>query len=344
MEVGRISGRILVYPHDFKQGLKVFELLLKIPGVARVSLGEKVTRTLEEIDLAAHRALEANEPYESFKVDARRANTNFELDSMALNREIGSFLVDHTKAKTVRMKNPDVSVHVEIISNEAFVYALSEPAVGGLPVGTSGTLVSLLSSGLDSPVASWQMIRRGARVVGLHFSGAPETPDSSSYLVREIATVLEPFGGLAHLYCVPFGTYQRAIALAVPEKLRIIFYRRLMFAVACALAARIGAGGLVTGESLGQVASQTLDNILVVDAVANLPVLRPLIGTDKQEIIKQSKQLGTYEISSRSTDDCCTLFMPRNPETHAKLAEVEALWQTLPHDQWVGEILEELKI
>jgi thiamine biosynthesis protein ThiI len=342
LEVSRTSGRLLVFAQSFEQGLEAFELLLKVPGVARVSLGEKVSRTLESLNDGALRALVSCEPFGSFRVSARRANTDFELDSMELNRVIGSYLMEHTEAKTVRMKDPDATVFVEIIKNEAYVYARSAPAVGGLPVGTAGTLVCLLSSGLDSPVAAWQMVRRGARVIGLHFSGAPETPDSSSVLVGEIAGALEPFGGLADVYCVHFGVYQRAIALAVPEKLRIILYRRLMFAVGGALAVRLGAKGLVTGESLGQVASQTLDNILAVDTVATLPVFRPLIGTDKQDIIKQAQQLGTFDISTRSTDDCCTLFMPRNPETHASLEEVEAIWQTLPHEQWVEEILRSL--
>ena len=329
-----------MYPCDYEQGLVLYDFLVKIPGVARVSLAEKTVRTMECINSAALSALKRSEPFSSFKVDARRANTDFPLDSMALNREVGSFLVAHTENKTVMMKNQDVTVHVEVIRNDVYVYSMTQPAVGGLPVGTSGTLVCLLSSGLDSPVAAWQMLRRGARVVGLHFSGAPETPDTSSYLVREIADTLKPYGGLSELHCVSYGYYQRTLALAVPEKLRVIFYRRLMFSVANALAVRVGAKGLITGESLGQVASQTLENIVVVDAVASMPVFRPLIGTDKQEIIIQAKQLGTFEISTRSTDDCCTLFMPRNPETHAKLEEVEAIWQTLPHAQWVEEILQ----
>lgn len=341
-EVLRTSGRILVFPHDYEQGLAVLALLIKVPGVARVSLGEQVEKNLDALKVGALRALNRCEPFTSFKVNARRANTVFELDSMELNCEVGSYLVEHTEAKTVKMKQPDATVRLEIIQNAAFVYAKSERAVGGLPVGTAGKLVCLLSSGFDSPVAAWQMIRRGANVVGLHFSGAPETPDSSSYLVGEIASALKSFGGLHSVYVVHFGSYQRAIALAVPEKLRIIFYRRLMFAVASALAARIGAKGLVTGESLGQVASQTLDNILAVDAVATLPVFRPLIGTDKQEIIDLAERINTFEISSKSTDDCCTLFMPRSPETHANLGEVEALWETLPHETWVREILEGL--
>lgn len=337
--VARTSGRILVYPSSFEEGRAALALLVKVPGIARVSLGEKVDKDMAAINNAALRALDSCEPYTSFKVSARRANTVFELDSMELNREVGAYLSRHTEGKSVKMKGPDVDVRLEIIRNGAFVYALSERAVGGLPVGTAGRVVCLLSSGLDSPVAAWQMLRRGAEVVGMHFSGAPETSDSSSYLVREIAKALEPYGGLSEVHCIPFGSYQRAIALAVPEKLRVIFYRRLMLAAACALAERLGAKGLVTGESLGQVASQTLDNIAAVDAVATLPVLRPLIGTDKQEIIEQAQRLGTFEISSRSTDDCCTLFMPRNPETHARLAEVDVFWNTLPHAEWVDEIL-----
>ena len=342
LPVKRISGRLLVYPDNREQGLNVLDSIAKIPGVARVSFGEQVARDLDVIKTAALQALEQNEPFTSFKVAARRANTDFPLDSMSLNVEVGAFLVEHTKAKTVQMKDPDVCLHIEIIQNEAYLYTVSKVAVGGLPVGTAGKLVCLLSSGLDSPVAAWQMIRRGAEVVGLHFSGAPETPDSSSFLVQEIALALKPYGGLADLYTVHFGNYQRALALAVPEKLRVIFYRRLMLAVATALADSLGAKGLVTGESLGQVASQTLDNIVAVDAISKLPVLRPLIGTDKLDIIRQAKQLGTYEISIRSTDDCCTLFMPRNPETHAKLAEVDSVWQGLPYAEWVAEILQNI--
>lgn len=344
LEIKRISGRVLVYLHDHEQGMRVLDSISKIPGVARVSLGEQVEKNLEAINCAALAALERSEPFESFKVEARRANTSFHLDSMELNRQVGAYLVAHTTAKKVKMKGQDATVHVEIIKDLAYVYSLSKPAIGGLPVGTAGKLVSLLSSGFDSPVATWQMMRRGAEIWGLHFSGAPETSDSSSYLVRKIAEQLRPYGGIQRVCCVPFGGYQRMIALEVPEKLRIIFYRRLMFATACALAQNIGAKGIITGESLGQVASQTLDNMLVVDAVATLPVYRPLVGTDKQEIIEQAQKLGTFALSSKSSDDCCTLFMPRSPETHAHLPKVEAIWQTLPHEKWVQEIVSTLSI
>jgi thiamine biosynthesis protein ThiI len=339
-KVSRTSGRILVSAESYEQSLIIASILAQMPGIARVSCGEKVVRELPEINAAALRAALREPSFETFKVDARRANTSFELTSMELNQTVGAFLCEQLPTKTVKMQNPDVKVRVEIIRAEAYVYAHSERTVGGLPVGSSGKVVCLLSSGLDSPVAAWQMMRRGATVIGLHFSGAPETPDSSSYLVRQLAQALAPVGGLKQLAFVHFGAYQRLIALAVPEGLRIIMYRRLMFAVACELAVKLGAKALVTGESLGQVASQTLDNIVAVDAVATLPVLRPLIGTDKLEIIQRAEQLGTFAISTQSTDDCCTLFMPRNPETHAKLDVVKALWAELPVEQWIPEILD----
>jgi thiamine biosynthesis protein ThiI len=187
-------------------------------------------------------------------------------------------------------------------------------------------------------------MKRGATVTALHFSGRPETADTSEHLVRGLIDVLRPLGGVKRLCVVAFGGYQRALADAVPPELRVIFYRRLMFSVGVRVAQRFGAKALVTGESLGQVASQTLDNIRAVDAVATYPVLRPLIGMDKQEIIDEAQRLGTFDLSSQSHEDCCTLFMPRNPETHARLSRVEAISATLPIDAWLDQILEEIEV
>ncbi|MDR3135944.1 MAG: tRNA 4-thiouridine(8) synthase ThiI [Coriobacteriales bacterium] len=341
--VNRTSGRILVAVSTFEAALSAADALVQLPGVARVSCGERLPKDMAAINESALRALQRAEPFTSFKVDARRANTQFPLDSMAINREVGSYLSARLPHKNVQMRAPDAKARVEIIKNDAFVYASSRQGIGGLPVGCSGHLICLLSSGLDSPVAAWQMMRRGAQVTGLHFSGAPETADHSSALVREIARRLAPTGGPGRLFFVRFGGYQRAIALTVPESLRVVFYRRLMLATAEALAAREHARALVTGESLGQVASQTLDNIVATDAAVSLPVFRPLIGTDKQAIIKQAQALGTFALSTQPVDDCCTLFMPRNPETHANLAEVERIWSEMPIDAWIREILAELR-
>jgi thiamine biosynthesis protein ThiI len=184
--------------------------------------------------------------------------------------------------------------------------------------------VALLSAGIDSPVAAWRMMRRGAVVVGMHFSGRPQTAGLSERLVGEIGHVLEATGGLGRIYVVPFGDLQKEISLEAPPDLRVLLYRRLMMRIAEKIAGAERAMALVTGESLGQVASQTLDNIAAVDEAATLPVLRPLIGSDKLEIIDQARTIGTYDLSIREHDDCCTLFMPRTPERHATVEQVVA--------------------
>ncbi|MDR1422169.1 MAG: tRNA 4-thiouridine(8) synthase ThiI [Coriobacteriales bacterium] len=342
--VMRISGRLLVSFATWEEACRAAEPIAQVPGVVRVSIGLRTAQSLEAATDAALWLLNQTAPWVSFKVNARRANTDFPIDSMEINRRIGGLLVEAFPDRQVKMREPDRMVHVEMIEGSAFTYVQTVKGVGGLPVGSAGRVVSLLSAGLDSPVATFRMMRRGAQVTGLHFSGAPETTSTSEHLVREIVETLAPFGGLKRLAIVAFGSYQREIARAVPSELRVIFYRRLMFAVANRLALREGAKALVTGESLGQVASQTLDNILVVDAIAELPVLRPLIGTDKIEIIAEAHRLGTFEISSQSHDDCCTLFMPRNPETHAKLKVVEPIWAALPVGEWLSQIFDSLEI
>jgi thiamine biosynthesis protein ThiI len=342
--VSRISGRLLISVRDWTQALTVADAVAEVPGVVRTSCGIRTAQRIEDVCEAALWLLERCEPYESFKVDARRANTNFPLDSMQLNSHVGAWLCARLPHKSVKMQTPDARLHVEMIEGSSFVYAQTVKGVGGLPVGTAGRVVCLLSAGIDSPVAAWRMMKRGATVTALHFSGRPETADTSEHLVRDIIEVLSPIGGFEGLALVPFGSYQREIADKVPPELRIICYRRLMVAVANRVAYRQKAKALVTGESLGQVASQTLDNIFVVDAAARYPVLRPLIGTDKQEIINEAQRLGTFDISSQNHEDCCTLFMPRNPETHAKLARVETIEKALPTEAWLDQILDDIEI
>lgn len=341
--IHRIAGRLLVFlkegtSHDL--ACSCADAMLGVPGVARVSCGFKCERDMGQMGDAAKRALGEAGSFATFKVSARRNHTDFPIDSMTMNREIGAVLCDAFPEKKVIMKNPDVTVGVEVVQNAVYVYARSIRGIGGLPVGSSGRVVSLLSSGIDSPVALWRIARRGAVCIGVHFSGRPQTSDASEYLVDDIARVLEKTGCIARVYVVPFGDYQREISVLAPPSLRVILYRRLMFKVAERIAEREHAGALVTGESLGQVASQTLDNIRATDAAVDMPVFRPLIGTDKLEIIDQAQQLGTFDISSQDAPDCCTLFMPRNPETHAKLDDVLAAEEKLPLSRWVDEIVE----
>ena len=342
-KIKRISGRILVVLDEdceYAMQLTCAEFISRIPGVARVSCGFVTDRDMESIAECAILALGECPDAQTFKVKARRAHTDFPIDSMTMNREIGSVLCGEFPELTVRMKQPDAVVGIEVIQGSAYVYAFSESGIGGLPVGVSGKLACLLSTGIDSPVALWSMARRGANCTGIHFSGAPETSDASEYIVRDIADILARTGCISGLWIIRFGEYQRAISLDAPSQLRIILYRRLMMRVSEAIAEQIGAGALVTGESLGQVASQTLDNIRCTDASVGMPVFRPLIGTDKQQIIEMSHELGTFELSTADSPDCCTLFMPKSPETHARMDVVEEAEDKFPISEWVDEMIE----
>lgn len=345
--IHRISGRLCVFlteGTDYDTMVEASDIAARIPGVARVSCGFKCDRDLDVMGQAAIQALGESGSFQTFRVRGRRNHTDFPVPSMEFARIIGATLCKAFPDKKVKMKDMDIEVGVEVVQNAAYVYARSIRGIGGLPVGSSGKVVCLLSSGIDSPVAVWRMARRGAICIGVHFSGRPQTSDASEWLVDDIAQVLEKTGCIGRVYMVPFGDYQREISLIVPPSLRIIMYRRLMFKVAEQIAHKEYAGALVTGESLGQVASQTLENIHATDSSVEIPVFRPLIGTDKIEIIDMAQDLGTFEISSQDAPDCCTLFMPRAPETHAKMEDVLAAEALLPLDEWIPQILESVEI
>ena len=316
MTIHRIAGRLLVFlteGTDYDTAMSCADAIVGVPGVARAVMRVQMRARHDRDGEAAKLALSEAHEFTSFKVSARRNHTDFDIDSMMINREIGAVLCEAFPDKRVMMKNPDVTVGVEVVQNATYVYARSVRGIGGLPVGSSGTVVSLLSSGIDSPVALWRMARRGAVCIGVHFSGA-QTSDASEFLVDDIARVLEKTA--ASRVCTWF--------------LRRLPTRDLCFRAAFAshylvptsdvqgrrgVGAHRVRGALVTGESLGQVASQTLENIRATDASVDMPVFRPLIGSDKLEIIDQAQRLGTFEISSQDAPDCRTLFMPRSPET-----------------------------
>ena len=344
--VERISGHLLVRLEaktSLERAEGVYQRILQTPGVARVSFARCCELDPEQYCEAAYLELMASGPFETFKVHARRSNTVYPLGSLELNAQVGSYLCDCLPEKRVLMKGQDRTVHVYVIQGSVYVYVRTEEGVGGLPVGTAGKVISLLSSGIDSPVASWRLLRRGAVVVGLHFSGRPQTVDTSEWLVQDIIEKLGAAGGFGRLYVVPFGDIQRRIAAAVPDDLRIIMYRRMMFAFASRLAKLENAKALVTGESLGQVASQTLENIMAVDEMSDIPVFRPLIGSDKREIMLDAERLGTLEISNEKAPDCCTLFMPRSPETHVKMRECHEVWDLFDHEAMLEEMMEKLE-
>jgi thiamine biosynthesis protein ThiI len=343
-KVERISSRLLVPISDPARAGDVLRACSVVPGVAHASECLVVQRDLDAIARAAETAMREElgrrgpTGASSFAVDARRSSTDFAVSSAEMNETVGSRLRE-AFGVPVKLTGTDLTVWIEVVHGDAYVSARRLPGPGGLAVGSSGKVVVLLSAGIDSPVAAWRMIRRGAVAIGVHFTGAPQTTDASTADVHDIADVLAGAGGLARVYSIPFGDLQREIMLACPPDLRILLYRRLMMRVAEAIAGSEGAKALVTGESLGQVASQTLENIAAVGAAVNLPVLRPLVGSDKHEIIVEARALGTYEVSVRSHPDCCTLFMPRNPETHASVEAVEAAEEVLDVPRMVADAL-----
>ena len=338
--ISRISGHIAVETEDRRATEELAAAIRRVPGVARVSLAYKCGLDEAEYCAAAVRALGEAGEFETFKAHARRSSTTYERHSLEMNQIVGSALCEAFPQKKVDVHHPDVTVVVHVVQGSTFVYAASAPGVGGLPVGTAGKVVTLLSSGFDSPVATWMVGRRGAICVPVHFSGRPMTADTSEWLCQDVVEALAPSGIVGRLYVVPFGERQREISLAVPQGLRIIMYRRVMLQVSERIAQLEGAKALVTGESLGQVASQTLENIAAVNEVVEMPVLRPLIGSDKQEIIARAHEIGTYDISCQTAPDCCTLFMPRRPETHARMCEVLEAWESFDHEAMVADLVE----
>ena len=336
--IERVISRAAVKVEEPDEVFAVARRIAQIPGVASVSPAIRTARSAEDIETAALMALREVGAFATFAVVSRRSNTDYPVPSMETNRTVGAFLGAQTGAR-VNLSAPDATVRIDVVQGDVYVSSARVPGVGGLPVGSSGKIVSLLSAGIDSPVATWRMMRRGAVMIGVHFSGRPQTNDLSERLVGEIGEQLALSGGLGRIYLVPFGDLQKEIALSCPPDLRILLYRRLMIRVAEKIAYVERARALVTGDSLGQVASQTLENIVAVDEVATMPVLRPLIGSDKLEIMIDAKRIGTYELSTQDHTDCCTLFMPRTPETHAKLPEVLAAWNELPYERMVEDAI-----
>ena len=341
--ISRISGHILVEVEGGEANDELAHAISRVPGVARVSVAYRCGLDEAEYSQAAVRALAEAGDFTTFKVHARRSSTAYEKHTLEMNHIVGEVLCAAFPDKKVEMHHPDVTVIVHAVQGNAFVYTDTGPGVGGLPVGTAGKVVSLFSSGIDSPVATWMVGRRGAITVPVHFSGRPMTSDTSEWLAQDLVGALAPSGVVGRLYVVPFGERQREISLAVPQSLRVIMYRRVMFAVSQEIARAEGALALVTGESLGQVASQTLENIAAVDEIATMPVLRPLIGSDKQEIMRRAQEIGTYDISCQDAPDCCTLFMPRKPETHARIREVHEAWESFDHEAMIADLVENVE-
>jgi thiamine biosynthesis protein ThiI len=322
VHVRQLPGRILLELEGHDRPDAVAARVGRVCGVASAALAYRVPSSVDAMKAASAVVIEGRR-FASFRISARRAFKTYPLTSVELNRELGAFVVQRTGAR-VDLREPELTIHVEVLPAETFVYADRVPGPGGLPVGTGGTVAALLSGGIDSPVASWRMMKRGCRVVFIHFHSVPYLPATSQAKARALVERLTEWQYHSQLFLVPLGEIQREVVLSVPPPARVVVYRRMMVRIAETLARQTGALALVTGESLGQVASQTLTNIARIDEVAEAPILRPLIGMDKIEITAEAQRLGTFEISIEPDADCCTLFVPRHPATRVGSEEIRA--------------------
>jgi thiamine biosynthesis protein ThiI len=331
-----LNGRFVIRTESFPPA-DVLSGVAKTFGVASFAPCVAVAADIGAITGAALAMLELR-TFGSFAVAARRATKELPFTSHEINVELGASIQAATGA-AVDLTSPDVTVHIEVVGPRALVYTDRRKGPGGLPVGVSGKVVSLLSGGIDSPVATLRMLKRGARAVLCHFHSAPFTDLSSARKTKELAGIIAGWQGDTTLYLVPLGDAQQRVVAAAPPELRVVLYRRLMVRIAAGVASREGAKALVSGDSLGQVASQTLENMICVDDASPMPLLRPLIGCDKQEIVTEARQFGTYETSILPFEDCCSLFVPRSPATRASVEECRAAEESLDVGSLVGACL-----
>ena len=335
VKVRALMGRIELQHASHDDWPQVRERLSRLPGIAnflRAAPAACDFDAITETVLGELAEVEAN----SFRVTARRADKRFPLTSPQIERDLGG-RIKAAKGWRVDLEQPALTVRVEVLGDRAFCCLHKEPGAGGLPSGVSGRVACLLSGGIDSPVAAWRMIKRGCRVRFIHFHSYPILSRTSQDKVAEIAALLTRYQLESRLYVVAFGGIQRRVVLAVPPPLRVVVYRRLMLRIAERIARVSGSAALVTGEAVGQVASQTLDNLAVIDAAAALPVLRPLVGMDKDEIIHEARRLRTYEVSIIPDEDCCTLFTPKHPATRATARQVDEAETALPVEALVED-------
>src|SRR6185295_1425690 len=279
--------------------------------------------------------------FETFRVSTKRADKRYPLTSLDVDRAIGAHICALT-GKRVSLGAPGLTIGIELLTRDAYISFGREQGPGGLPVGVSGKVACLLSGGIDSPVAAYRMMKRGCRTVFVHFHGRPYVSRASEEKVRELVSLLTQYQIYSRLYLVPFGDIQRQIVLGAPSPFRIVLYRRMMMRIAEELARKERCWGLVTGDSLGQVASQTPENLSVVEEAAQLPVLRPLIGMDKLEITQQAERIGTFETSIEPDEDCCRLFVPRHPAIRANLDHVRKIEREFDLGAFVKQALEQV--
>ena len=342
-DIRKIHGRILV---ELKKDISkdknnITRALSDTFGVAYFAFVKTVSQDIRLIKEASLSILNENQ-FETFKIKARRPDHRFLLTAQQVNEDVGAFVLSKIN-KTVKLNDPDITCFIDIVQGVAYLYTEKIIGPGGLPTGANGKVVGLLSAGIDSPVATIMAMKRGASVILVHFHSVPMTTEDSIEKVKQLTEVLRRYQSRIHLYLVALTPIQKEILVKTKEKFRILLYRRFMIRVAEMIAKKDKAKALITGESLGQVASQTLGNIAAIESVSTIPILRPLIGLDKQEIMDLAKHYGTYDISILPDQDCCSLFVPKNPATNAKKQYLDQEENNLNIDDLMKEAIDSIE-
>jgi tRNA uracil 4-sulfurtransferase len=318
---------------------EVAEALRFVFGIQTLRAGLEVEKNLEAMKAGAYEIVKGEQEVHTFKISSRRKDKTFPYPSGEINNELGGYILSQFEGLTVDVHQPDLEIKVEVKHNHVNLFGKAIKGAGGMPVGTSGKVLLMLSGGIDSPVAGFQLLKRGARIEGLHFHSPPYTNDRAKQKVIDLAQRLKEIGGDFKLHLVPFTNVQLAIRDKVPENYSMTIMRRVMLRIAEKWAVERHALAIATGESLGQVASQTLDSMHTINEVTNYPVLRPLISEDKVDIMAVAEKIGTYDISIRPYEDCCTIFLPKAPKTKPNREKTNYFEQALDLDALINEAI-----
>ena len=338
-KISCLQSTVYVEPQDDSCDMdEAFEACSKIFGIISMTRASACEKDKDAIAQLAIRCLkEEMESAKSFKVESKRSDKSFPMTSIQLSQYVGGELQEAYPNITVDVHNPELTVYVEVRDLAAYVHADPVPGAGGMPVGSNGVAVTLLSGGIDSPVSTYMIARRGVRLIPVHFFSFPYTSEQAKEKVVELAELLTAYCGRMTIEVVPFTHIQEEIRDKCPEEYFTLIMRRFMMRLAEKIAVYYGASGIVTGENLGQVASQTMEAMAVTRAVTAMPIIQPLIGFDKEEIVRLARKIGTFGTSILPYEDCCTVFTPRHPRTKPKLKDVEAVEAALDVQALVEE-------
>ena len=326
---------------DMDGAYRAMEKLFGVAGLTRATACEKTAQAM--LETAKTYLADTLRAARSFKVESKRADKSFPMNSIELSQFVGGELHEAFPHLIVDVRNPEITVQLEVRDHFAYVHCNPSPGAGGLPVGMGGKAVSLLSGGIDSPVASWMMAKRGVQLEMIHFFSYPYTSPQAKEKVLELAQILTGWCGRMRVHVVPFTAIQETLMKQCPEELFTVLMRRFMMRISEEVATRTGCKALITGESLGQVASQTMEAMAATESVCTMPVLRPVVGMDKEEIVKLSRRIGTFSTSILPYEDCCTVFTPKHPRTKPKAEELLEAEQELDIEAMVRDAVDNIE-